>query len=308
MKNSGKKLEELVAQIENILLPENFTIHKNIREYDDKGVCTNEFDIIFEGKVGSGYYKGLIECRDRQSQGKAPKSWIEQLLGRQQVGKFNKVIAVSSTGFSPGAIELANKFGIEIHVLSEIKIDQISDWFQVQKLFLSKPIITLEKCTIYISEDTNEELRLIFKRILSTLKLDDLVFHFKSNENKFSLNQLFIQAFNSYYKSINTPIPEQDHVSIDLIAEYPNEYKHYFIVTDKGNIRINQILFIGELNNKIDEVPLVNITKYSNLSVNEDIATSVKYNFQVNNTEHEVSFHHKNDTNEVVLVLKTLDQ
>jgi len=307
MKNSGKKLEDLVSQIERILLPQGFEIYKNRREYDDDGVCSNEFDIVVEGKVGSGYYKGLIECRDRPSQRKAPKSWMEQLYGRQQEGQFNKVIAVSTTGFSPGAIKYAEKFGIEVHVLSEIRIDQISNWFQLQRFILSQPIITLNKSIIYISEDTTNELRLIFKKFIHTISPNDNIFQSTINEKKYSLNQLFVQVVDSFHKSRNTPIPEEDHVPINLIAEYPNDESHYILVTERGDIRIRQILFIGELNNKIEEVPLSIITKYSNISMNEDIVTSVNYNFQLNNTPIEVSFHHKNDTNEVVLVFETLE-
>jgi predicted RecB family endonuclease len=306
MKKSGKKLEDLVSQIEKILLPHGFEIHKNRREYDDEGVCSNEFDIVVEGKVGSGYYKGLIECRDRPSQGKAPKSWIEQLYGRQLEGKFNKVIAVSTTGFSPGAIELANKFGVEIHMLSEINIDQISDWFQLQKFFLSQPIITLNKCNIFINEETADELRIEFMKLLRSVTYNDQVFQFSSNANKYSLNQLFVQAFNSYHKSTNSPIPEEDHYPINLEVDYPNDDNQFNFDTKIGVIRIRKILFIGELNNKIEEVPLSKIIKYTNISNNEDIVTSVKYNLNINNQQQEVSFIRKNETKEVVITFNTL--
>lgn len=100
MTNSGKHLEEFVKQIESFLLPQGFTIDSRERVFNDEGIQIAEFDIVIEGKVGSAPFKMLIECRDRPSDGPAPGSWIEQLVGRRSRFDFDKVVAVSTTGFA----------------------------------------------------------------------------------------------------------------------------------------------------------------------------------------------------------------
>ena len=105
--NTGKILESFIRQIEKILLPHEFKIISNEKVFNDEGIQIAEFDIEIEGKVGSTNLKWLIECRDRPTQGAAPGSWIEQLVGRRDRFKFNKVIAVSTTGFAEGAISVS---------------------------------------------------------------------------------------------------------------------------------------------------------------------------------------------------------
>src|ERR671918_3202396 len=100
MTNTGKSLEKLVKQIEELLLPKGFYIRSNERVYNDEGIQIAEFDIEITGMLGSTPIKWLIECRDRPAQGPAPGSWIEQLVGRRARFRIDKVTAVSTTGFS----------------------------------------------------------------------------------------------------------------------------------------------------------------------------------------------------------------
>jgi hypothetical protein len=77
------------------------------------------------GKVGTSDWKMLIECRDRPSQGPAPASWIQQLMGRKDSLGFDKVMAASSTGFSKAAIEIARKHDICLRNLQEVSSEEI---------------------------------------------------------------------------------------------------------------------------------------------------------------------------------------
>src|SRR5262245_33071300 len=112
--NNGKRLEQLVEMREGMKLPEGFKITKNSPVYNDEGKQVAELDVLIEGKIGSVLHRTLFECRDRPSEGAAPVSWIEQLHGRRQRLKLNAIIAVSTTGFSPGAIEFAKNANIPL--------------------------------------------------------------------------------------------------------------------------------------------------------------------------------------------------
>jgi hypothetical protein len=74
----------------------------------------------------------LIECRDRPSQGPAPGSWLEQLAGRKRRFKFDKVIAVSTTGFAPGAWQFAESEGISLRSVQ--RIADIGSDFNIQEI------------------------------------------------------------------------------------------------------------------------------------------------------------------------------
>ena len=139
MTTDGKQLEALVSFVEKTLLPQSFDVKTNERVYNDAGVQIAELDIKIRGKVGSTNIVWLIECRDRPSDGPAPSSWIEQLVGRRERFKFNKVTAVSTTGFAPGAIDFAQSQGIETREVKALSPDAFSDWLAYTAPGLSRP-------------------------------------------------------------------------------------------------------------------------------------------------------------------------
>lgn len=131
-RNSGKELERLIQEIERSLLPNGFEVVLNKTEFNETGDQIAEFDIVISGRLGSSLVKWLIECRDRPSQGPAPGSWLEQLAGRKRRFKFDKVIAVSTTGFAEGAREFAESEGISVRSVD--RISEIGADFNIQEI------------------------------------------------------------------------------------------------------------------------------------------------------------------------------
>ena len=122
-RKDGKNLEELVTEIQKLVLKAGRNVEVNKKFYD-QGVQIAEFDIFITFKSDIGDHKWLIECRDRPSKGAAPVSWIEQLIGRKVLHGLDRVIAVSTTGFSSGAILYAEKGGIELRTVSEAEMPE----------------------------------------------------------------------------------------------------------------------------------------------------------------------------------------
>jgi aspartyl-tRNA(Asn)/glutamyl-tRNA(Gln) amidotransferase subunit C len=120
--NTGKELERLVERLERLLVPSGFVVSTNQRILDTDGVQLAEFDIEVRGRIGRQSVNWLIECRDRPSEGPAPSSWIEQLVGRRAIHSLDNVIAVSTTGFSEPAARIAKKSGIVLR-----RVDAVSD-------------------------------------------------------------------------------------------------------------------------------------------------------------------------------------
>ena len=83
MRNSGEDLEKLVKLVEEILLPKGFTVTPRKRVFDEDGNQMAELDLLISGNLSTTQIDWLIECRDRPSEGAAPVSWIEQLVGRR---------------------------------------------------------------------------------------------------------------------------------------------------------------------------------------------------------------------------------
>jgi len=54
-----------------------------------------------------------IERRDRPSDGPQGLAWINELIGKKCRLRIDKLVAVSSTGFLPEALDAAREHGID---------------------------------------------------------------------------------------------------------------------------------------------------------------------------------------------------
>lgn len=62
--------------------------------------------------------------------------WIEELIGRQVSLRAHAIIAVSSSGFTKGAIAKAKRFGINLRKVDELSSNEIITWCKPIKLSL----------------------------------------------------------------------------------------------------------------------------------------------------------------------------
>jgi hypothetical protein len=134
MRNTGKDLEKLVHEMEALFLGAGFTVTPRVLVYDDDGMQVAEFDILIAGTLDDAPIEWLIECRDRPSNGPAPMAWIEQLVGRKLRFNFDKVIAVSTTGFAKGVAREAERLGIALRTVKTIR--EIGDDFAFHSINL----------------------------------------------------------------------------------------------------------------------------------------------------------------------------
>lgn len=68
----------------------------------------------------------LVECRHHKERQNV--QWIEELIGRKASLRAVTVIAVSSSGFTAGAIKRATAFGIVVRDLTEVTADEAKNW------------------------------------------------------------------------------------------------------------------------------------------------------------------------------------
>lgn len=131
MIRDGKALEAFVAQIEKEAGLPDATVTSRVKAYADNGKQIAEFDIVIEGRFGTTDMRWLIECRDRPGSGAAPNNWIYELIGRKDGHvKFDRVTAVSTTGFAEGCRELADPHRIELRTVKEVDPTEFASWIE----------------------------------------------------------------------------------------------------------------------------------------------------------------------------------
>lgn len=270
MATDGKRLENLVAFVEQELLPPGFVVKSNERVFNDEGVQIAEFDIEVHGKVGTTTISWLIECRDRPGHGAAPGSWIEQLVGRRTRFGFNKVTAVSTTGFAPGAVDFAKQQGIELREVASLDPAEFKGWLEVSEMHQTRRITDLKHATIFLSPAESDDVKNAAMRVIAKASGDDPFLLSSSCGARVNMNQAFFgaaQSINDAFKDVAVGQP----CKVRLVSNFLDE-DHFLIETTLGQARVTQIEFLGELRIEETMVPVVKTAEYRHAETGESIS------------------------------------
>jgi len=143
MPRKGRFLEILVKHLEQFLAPEGFTIRSPEEFYRD-GIKIGEIDVTVRGDFGlSRVFVGL-ECRDRPSDGPQGRDWIREVMGKKEDLQVDKLVAVSSTGFTPPAEDLAERFGIDLITVENVNEFNPSGWFETITFSSTNALVTID--------------------------------------------------------------------------------------------------------------------------------------------------------------------
>ena len=270
MRQDGRQLEALVEFVERTLLPQGYGVKTNRRIYNDDGVQIAELDVEVRGKVGSTDFAWLIECRDRPSEGPAPGSWIEQLVGRRTRFLFNKVTAVSTTGFAPGAIEFARAQGIELREVKALAAEEFRDWLVMSYISQMDHGGTLRSAVIVLGESEGEERAQALRDSLPSLMATAFL---KPSKGGVALTapEAFSAAAHAAGTLYSDVVPNGPAKAIELRVRYGDE-NHFVVETGLGPVRVQSIIFRGELYIKETLLPLSATTEYRQIETGQPIS------------------------------------
>ena len=260
LRENGKRLEMLVAEIEKIVAKAGKTVEVNKRFYNDQGVQIAEFDIFITFLSDLGEHKWLIECRDRPSQGTAPGSWIEQLIGRKILHHLDRVIAVSTTDFSPGAKHWADKGNIELRTVTQAEAPE--RWLCETVTFLNKTG-TFTNCKVNLLSTGLEQSHI--KNIVENMPSnpDEIIISFEKIDTRLLPRELFqnlcFDDKNAIYKDITTGKSK----SIDITCPPDIEITGLmFMEFGEFKVPLENIEFSGEVRIEMNSVPFDKIEIY----------------------------------------------
>jgi len=123
-----KQIKRIIATIENT--GANVEWNDHIRDPDNPKQ-KRQVDITIKNDDGLT----IVECRQH---GKAQSvMWVEELIGRKISLRANSAIAVSSSGFSKGAIYKADKYGIILRDLKSVSDKEVKRWGKKTKVYIN---------------------------------------------------------------------------------------------------------------------------------------------------------------------------
>lgn len=306
MKADGKGLENLVAYVEKTLLPAGFSVTTNDRVYNDEGDQIAEFDVQVRGHIGTTDFSWLIECRDRPASGPAPVAWIEQLVGRRERFRFNKVTAVSTTGFAAGATEFAVAQGIELREVKSLTAGDFAEWLHLRYITYHVRHTTLLSTSFLLDPTTPNDLQEALRELLPTL-MGNASFLRASRTGEVTTSSFaFAGAVNSNQQLYDGLVPNGDQRKVRLHVSYPED-DHFIIDTQAGPINIPVIVFEGELRLKVEQVPIVYTGEYKGALEGGSISQIVAFGPQsIHGASFSMEMHRLSSTGETHILLRRL--
>jgi len=262
MADQGKKLESLVKAVEEIFLPAGFEVIHRSKAFNDEGTQLAEFDLEIRGRVGSTDFKWLIECRDRPSEGSAPSSWIEQLVGRRNRFHFDKVTAVSTTGFSGPATKYAKEEGIEIRKVKEINVQGTLDWLGTDSIFFMCTYTRVKKAGALIPKSIGLKRAQAAARVLNSSLFNDLIFFQPDDNAAYSANYMFNWYTKKHPGIISGMKANAEPREVYAKIGTPAGASRLQIITDEGPAEVVQVHLVGDVYLRLADIPVSQIQQY----------------------------------------------
>ena len=261
MTRDGKHLEALVAFVEKTLVPAGFQVTTNDRVFNDDGVQIAELEVLVHGKIGTSEFQWLIECRDRPSNGAAPTSWVEQLVGRRTRFNLSKVTAVSTTGFAAGAREFAQTQGIELREVLALVPEHFADWLEVRYITNNVRHTNLTGVYFGLEPETPRELHDALASMLQTLDGSKPILKATSNGEAVTPAQAFSGVTSANQELFDGLEPNGEPKVVRILNRYPDD-DYFHIETPQGIVSVKTIEFTGELRLQEFKLPIIYTGEY----------------------------------------------
>lgn len=256
MPRKGKDFELLIKMLEEVMLPQGALIKSPDYIVDKITGQKREVDISIKMDLGSTPILIIIECRDRNDT--EGTTWIEQLRTKTNDLNANKVIAVSSYGFSAPAIEKGRHYGIETRTYKELSHDDIKSWFLPNHMLKQNKIFQIIKAKIIFLDIKSLDNDIINNRTVS----DDFIIR-PSDRRKVNLNSIF--SFIAEHENLWENIPvDKDFQVYNFNANYDNPQSRFEIEHKSEFHTIIQIQFSVNMKIETQIIPISKISSYEN--------------------------------------------
>jgi hypothetical protein len=185
-----RQFEELVARIEKHLAPKGAKVASSDHVPDFVAGGTRQVDATIRYRVGSSDLLIAIECRDRSA--KPDVRWIEEIASKKADCRIDRMIAVSSKGFTKKAQKKATAHGISARVIKEIALSEIQEWMGSLSLKQALTNFLHRRITFHFYDRQNVPLEVLAPTVESINRdiLNAAVFHEVETDKWLSMRDL----------------------------------------------------------------------------------------------------------------------
>lgn len=238
MARKGREAELVLKKLENYTLDGQAEVKSPDWIYDVVAKKPREVDVSIRIKIGANEFLTIIECRDRKKT--EGIDWIEQIATKTSDINADYVIAVSTKGFTTGAIMKARHYNIILRTLKEFNPDEITEWIEHNIVTIDSKRWTIIDVRIDFKAKSNEEIGKEFEFQLNTNEKK-----FKNNLGElFSLNDIISIIGNTNHEYLFENAKEGNLPIIKKINIIPDS--KFPIELDNVNYRVKSMYFTLE--------------------------------------------------------------
>jgi hypothetical protein len=305
MRNDGTSLEYFVRDVERACIDDGFEVEVRVKEYLDSNRQCAEFDVLVTGKVGSNKsYRGLLQCRDRPSEGRQGPGWIREVAGTRDEFRFSHAAAVSTTGFTEAAYAAAQNLNVELRTVDDIDPNSVVSWLANPQTMMRQVIKERgpTKITLLPDASLTPELYEKFSAAIADARSSDPILRSSETGN---LTTPTLAVVNAITEDVFDKFaPQEEPIEARFLFEYPAS--HYLVDTEAGPIRIAAIDAEVQLRSVVSTMPLVALRRYSRASDGREvIAEQASYSFRVAGGAFELKLQRNEDGTTHLLVVKS---
>lgn len=256
MIKKGRKFELLIETLEKYSLNDQGKIISPGFLIDKVTNQSREVDILIKSKIGTTDISIIIECRDRKS--KQDVTWIEQIYTKLNDLNADKVIAVSSSGFTKPALAKAKRYGIETRTYSEIDRTIIESWWRVEHIdFISKQFNIVYFHPTLVDNDILKKLK-IRKDSTSKILYDSF------NNKNVSFTDLFQGVCGQIKNFWGNLVPNGSSERVRFNVDWDDEERKIYLLTEKNESKLISIEYVVDLFIVCKKIPVSKVSSYSN--------------------------------------------
>ncbi len=283
MTRKGRDLEKLVALLEQNLGPQGIQITSPDYIRGKNSNSNREVDISLRSQFGSSDILVIFECRDRK--GTEDVTWIEQLATKRKDVGANKAVAVSSTGFSSGAKNVAKLEDIELRTLEEVNPNDFLSWFGLKYIsFLNKCVKFFDFNVVLSSSDVKPE---VTSYLNKHFEIYSPIFQRKKDGKMVSFMDFWESfSFESIYFDIT---PNGSTVKRKFHLSHSDQQYCLQIPCKNGAVDIDCFVVETELSIKIEQKTLSNVHFYRD--DDKIVAKTAEFEFEHMGDKHAFGLH-----------------
>lgn len=265
MPRAGRSLELLVKSLEQLLADAPVEIRSPDYIKGRNSGTSREVDVSLRSKVGSISILVIIECRDRAKP--QDVTWIEQLASKREDVGAHKAVAVSASGFSASARNLARSKQIDLRSLEELDPHIVFDWLTDQTIGHRTRHVDVVGASVNLGESTTEidwtTLASILEKVRTLqihekgLEQESKIFAHKTDLTLVSVDDILdlMPHFGARFDAMLSDLPPGEEKRIILTIDFEGDAK-FALPLDTGLVDVDSIQLDAIFSYDEDQTPI----------------------------------------------------